>query len=162
MAWFRLVLVSMLAVLGACGGDPADVAGEYTIALTYDANGCGLEGWTEGQSLSGIPVTITQEGTAASAEVGGVAALFLQLGFGSNVFEGTVDGSSIELDLFGTTPQQDGNCTYTINSTIDAELEGDSLVGQIRYVAATNDNPDCVSVEGCVSVQRFNGNRPPR
>ena len=159
----RFVLVfTLVVVLGACGGEPADVSGEYSVALTYDANGCAIEGWTEGDSLSGIPVTIAQEGAEVSAEVGGLIAVFLDFGFGSNVYEGTVDGSSIDLDLFGTIPLQDGNCTYTINSSIDATLQGDSLVGEIRYTAATNDNPDCASVDGCVSVQRFNGNRPPQ
>ena len=41
-------------------------------------------------------------------------------------------------------------------------MDGDVLVGEIRYTLATNDNPDCAAYEGCVTHQALNGTRPPR
>jgi hypothetical protein len=61
------------ATLVGCGSDPADIAGEYSANLTSRDNGCSLANWQEGGTASQIPVTITQEGDSASADVGGLA-----------------------------------------------------------------------------------------
>ena len=49
-----------------------------------------------------------------------------------------------------------------LNGVIDASLKGDVLQGEIDYRGVTNKNPDCGSLEGCLSFQDFNGTRPPR
>lgn len=156
------ILATLFGLLAACGSsDPADVAGEYTIALTNRDNGCELANWTVGAQSTGVTVTITQEGSRATADVTGGGGLILDAVLGASVYTGEVDGNELLLELFGTRSQMRGNCTLTFNSEIDATLAGDALAGRIDYKAATNDNPDCAAVEGCVSFQEFNGTRPP-
>ncbi len=158
-------LLAFTLLLGACGGgDPADVAGDYTVSLTSRENGCGFANWTEGDTATGIPVVITQdaeEPSNATAVVNGAAGLYLDVVLGSRTYTGEVDGSSMHLTLFGTNSATQGNCTYTVNSEIDATLDGDVLEGDILYHTSTNSSPDCGTLEGCESRQEFNGTRPP-
>jgi hypothetical protein len=158
----RITLTSavVLALIG-CEGT-ADVAGEFTVNLTNRENGCAFTNWEVGSTSTGIPVTITQDGDRVTALVGGLTATFLDLWLGSHTYQGTVSGSSLDLTLYGTNSTSQGNCTYTVNSTITAAIDGDVLTGDIRYTAATNNNPDCGTLTGCVSRQDFNGSRPPR
>lgn len=149
--------------LAACGGDdPADVVGDYTLQITNGDNGCAFDGWNEGAVTSDVPLTITQDGAAATATLEGVVGGYVELVLGARVFTGEVDGARLALTLFGTRSATEGNCTYTINAEVDATLDGDLLEGEIRYVPATNGNPDCAPLEGCANVQLFNGTRPPR
>ncbi|HUH05205.1 MAG TPA: hypothetical protein VML75_24570 [Kofleriaceae bacterium] len=157
----RWLLVSCSLVLAACGSDPADVAGNYSIALTNGANGCDFENWDEGATAQNIDLTVTQDGENASATVGGLAGAYLEVVLGSRVYQGTVDGDHLHLQIFGTPSATEGNCTWTVNSTVRAELDGDVLTGTIDYTKATNGNPDCAAFEGCVTRQNFNGTRPP-
>lgn len=156
------VLALGLALLCAACGGTTDVAGEYSISLTNRDNGCAFTDWEVGKTSTGIPVSITQDGSAVTAVVGGLAATFLDLWLGAHTYQGGLSGSAIELRLYGSRSRSQGNCAYTINSTIEAEIDGDVLTGSISYTAATNQNPDCAALEGCVSRQDFNGTRPPR
>jgi hypothetical protein len=157
------IVVALLGVplLGCGSSEPADVAGNYSIALTNRDNGCNLANWTVGEQATGIPVVIMQEGSTATADVQAGAGFILDAALGSSIYTGDVDGNDLFLELFGNRPQQQGNCSFTFNSEIDASLAGDALSGRINYKAATNDNPDCTALEGCVSFQEFNGTRPP-
>jgi hypothetical protein len=155
-------LTVLAAALGGCGGGPADVAGSYSVAVTNGQNGCNFENWTEGETTANIPVVITQDDTKVTAEVQGIVGGLLGLWLGASVYTGDIDGDSLTLTLFGSNSTTLGNCTYTINSTMTADFDNDVLRGQIRYQSATNDNPDCAGIEGCVTVQDFNGNRPPQ
>ncbi len=157
----RLAAAFACVLAVGCGED-ADVAGAYTITVTNRDNGCEFANWTVGNTAAGIPVSITQDGARVTATVeGGVGAL-LTLSLGANVYTGDVDGDALALTLYGTRSQSRGNCTFTNNSTLRATLDGDTLVGRIDYTTATNGNPDCAPVEGCVTFQDFNGTRPPR
>ena len=159
----RILATLLPCVLVACGGgDPADVAGDYTIALTNRDNGCNLENYVEGNTSTNIPVVLSQEGGTATADVMGGAGVVLDLALGSHTYEGDVDGDDLFLELFGTRSQTQGNCTFTFNSEIDASISGDTLPGVINYKAATVGNPDCAPLEGCVTFQEFNGTRPPQ
>jgi hypothetical protein len=145
----------------ACGGDEdANVAGDFTIAVTNRDNGCNLESWTTGASNSAL-VTLTQVMTDVTATVTGVPAIVLEAAIGGHVFAGKVSGNSLDLHLFGTRSKMSGNCTYTYNAEIHAVIDGDVLTGQIDYVAATNANPDCQGITNCRTFQDFNGTRPP-
>lgn len=157
-----LTALAALASVAGCGSEPADVAGDYSVAITNGQNGCNFNEWVEGESTANIPLVITQDGTQVSAEVQGIIGGLLGLWLGTNIFTGEVDGNSLQLTLYGTTSATAGNCTYTINSTMLAESDGDVLTGQLRYEAATNGNPDCGEIEGCVTLQSFNGVRPPQ
>jgi hypothetical protein len=144
----------------ACGG-PANVAGDYTLALTNHDNGCNLGNWTVGDTATGVPVTITQASGNATADVAGLGRVALDAGLGGHTFTGPVDGNDIDLELFGTRSFNQGNCTYTYNAEIFGTVSGNSLDGEIHYTAATNNNPDCTTLQGCVSIQAFSGVRPP-
>jgi len=157
-----LLLIATLALTGACGSDPVDAAGDYTIAVTNRENGCEFDNWVEGNSAANIGLVITQDGENASGTITGATGGFLDLILGSHVYQGTVDGNDIDMTIFGTRSAVEGNCTYTINSTVAGSLSGDVLTGNIRYEAATNGNPDCASLTGCSSRQEFNGTRPPQ
>jgi hypothetical protein len=152
----------LFAILGGCGSSsPVNVAGDYSISGTDRANGCNIGSWTEGNTFTGVQVTITQSGAKATATVGGAGGLGLGLLLGTNAFSGNVDGDHIHLEALGTRSNTSGNCTYTYNADIDAVLTGDALQGTIVYTAATNGNPDCSTLAGCMSTQDINGTRPP-
>jgi hypothetical protein len=151
-----------IAVLVGCGGsDPVDAEGTYSVGITNRENGCNFSSWTVGEMTSGIPVVITQNGSAAIAEVQGLAAIALDLRLGSHSFSGDVDGNHLDLLLAGTRSMTTGNCTYTYDGRIDANLIGDALSGNIYYTSAGNGHSDCAALE-CTSRQEFSGSRPPR
>jgi len=160
----HLLWLTLAALAAGCGGgDPADVAGDYTIALTNRENGCAFANWTVDSTASNIPVVVTQgeDRSQATAVVNGAAGLYLDVLLGSRTYTGDVDGSHLDLILYGTNSATQGNCTYTVNSEIDAVLRGDVLEGDILYHASTNGSPDCGALENCTSRQEFNGTRPP-
>ncbi|MBP6628614.1 MAG: hypothetical protein KBG28_19405 [Kofleriaceae bacterium] len=155
------VLLTLGPGLVGCGGDPVDAAGAYTANVTNRDNGCNLANWQVGNSAAGIGITITQSGAGVTATVDGVAGGLLSLALGSNVFTGEVDGSHLAMVIVGTRAQTTGNCTFTYDADLEADLDGDVLTGTLSYRAATNDQSDCAPIEGCVSRQDFNGARPP-
>lgn len=150
-----------IAALAGCGDDPANVAGDYTISVTNRTNDCDLTNWTEGNTAQNIAVEITQNGGSASAEVMGVVGGLLDVWLGGSVFTGDVSGRNMELLLVGTTAYTMGECDYTFDAVIDAEIDGDVLTGEIRYEAQTDGDNECGVLTGCVSIQEFNGTRPP-
>ena len=151
-----------LALLAGCSSSPVAAAGTYSISLTNGANGCNITGYTVGNQATGIPVVITQSGDAATATVNGLAAADLDVDLGTNVFPGTVDGDNLDFKAQGTVAKMSGNCAFTYNGEIAATLDGDTLTGQVRYTSATNNNSDCATLQGCSTVQDFNGTRPPQ
>jgi hypothetical protein len=148
-------------LVAACSTSPANVAGDYTIALTNKDNGCNFMNYTVGSTATGVGVTITQSGSTATATVTGVAALYLDGLLATHVFTGKVDGDQIDLTAIGTRTFNMGNCAYTFNGEILATLAGDALNGRIEYSSATNMGTDCGTLVGCVTTQDFNGTRPP-
>ncbi|MDF1563591.1 MAG: hypothetical protein P1V51_11140 [Deltaproteobacteria bacterium] len=159
MRKLALLLLPLLA-LPACG--PADVAGEYTISVTNRENECGWSNWTEGDQTTGVPVTVTQDGNDVTAVVGGLTRVLLDPVLGGHTFSGEIHGDGLDLTLYGTRSQTQGNCTYTTNANLLAEADGDVLTGEILYTEATNGNPDCDAIAECVTRQVFNGTRPPQ
>jgi hypothetical protein len=154
--------LALLALLAACGSD-ANVAGDYTIAVTSKDNGCNINGWTVGAQSTGVTVTIEQSGSTATAMITGGGGFVLGGLLGTSDFTGTIDGDDVDLTALGTNAKHAGNCTYTYNGEITATDSGDILTGRIDYRAADNGNPDCTTmmIHGCDSFQEFNGTRPP-
>ena len=152
--WFSLLLA-------ACSDDPADVTGNYTVAVTNGDNGCALDNWTEGESANGIVVDITQDGSSASAEVSGATGTVLDLWLGGSVFTGSVDGNDFLMTITGSRALSMGNCAYTMDAVLDGAISGDTISGNISYEAQTNDGTDCGTLTGCATVQAFTGVRPP-
>ena len=157
-------LVLLVLVFAACGGDPVNTAGNYTVGVTNRDNGCMVANWTVGAMSSNIGVDITQSGGSATATITGLAQITLDLALGGHAFSGTVDGDQLDLTLLGTRPQTMGNCTYTLDGEIIATSTGELITGRINYKAATNNHPDCttMNIQGCVTYQDFNGSRPPQ
>ncbi len=157
---YRRALPLFALLLLACGSDPADVAGDYTVAVTNGPNECMLPMWTEGDSSSGIDMLISQSGSAATADVRGATGIYMDLVLGASEFSGDVDGERLDLLLIGTAEQSAPGCTYTIDAELDGTLDGDVLTGTITY----RPNPiegTCGILESCRNVQQFNGTRPP-
>lgn len=152
----------MVLAGAACSDDPADIAGEYTASLTLRDNGCQLANWEPGNTASQIPISITQEGSSASADVGGLARLALDLALAGHVFTGAVDGDHFTLKIIGTRPQTSGNCTFTYDATMTGAIDGDAISGRVSYTTATNNNSDCAALRSCVSYQDYSASRPPR
>lgn len=158
-----LAFLLSFAALGGCTSD-ADVAGNYTIALTNRDNGCNLSSFTPNDTTTGVGVVVTQNGSKLTLTVNGLGgvALVALLGANGNVFAGSVDGDDFDVDAIGTRANNSGNCTYTFNAQIKGTLTGDALAGRIDYTVSDNGNSDCGQVHGCLSYQDFNGTRPPQ
>jgi hypothetical protein len=148
-------------LVAACGNDPVNLAGNYTVALTDRDNGCNLAYWTGDPNGTEIRVTIAQFDGDATVDVDGPAQLALDLGFGSHTFTGTVSGGSVDAAILGVVAQHTGNCTFTYDAEIYGTLSGNALTGFVHYTAASNGNPDCATIDNCVSTQYFTGSRPP-
>ena len=157
--WKRLLL---LASLAACGSDPVDAEGTYSINVTNKTNGCNFQNWMENESAPNIPVVINQEGSDVNADVMGGTRVWLDLVFGAHIFNGKVDGDELDLDLVGTNSTTMGNCTLTVDAQLLATLDGDLLAGRINYRWNGNGNTDCAPYDGCLSFQEMNGARPPQ
>jgi len=158
--------VALAALAGACGGSSftsqtADVAGVYSAALTTGSNGCEFANWTAGSSVMDVPVTLTQQGTSATATVSGLAAVALDLVLGTAQFQGTVTGDAFSLTAYGSTSLKDGDCAFTIKATLTGSISNDAIQGQITYSEMTNGNPACAYHATCSSVQSFDGVRAP-
>ena len=157
----RLVCACIAVAAVGCSSDPVDVSGAYTISVTDEANGCNLMNFNQGDSSSNIPAAVTQTGSTTAVKITGLVGAYLTAVLGSAEFQGTVDGSSISATLFGTRSSTSGGCAYTYDALLEGDLAGDALTGTITYTPKTNGSPDCSSIEGCKSVQNFNGTRPP-
>lgn len=162
MRALTLGLLGVVAITG-CDDEPANIEGMYTVAVTNRDNGCNFGSYTVGDTQQGIPVTIAQEGENATVTVMGFTGGGLSLLIGSNVFSGTISGTDFDLDLFGTRAQMQATCTFTYNAKIRGDIDGDAIAGRVEYRAATTtpQNPDCASIQGCLTFQEFNGTRPP-
>lgn len=150
-------LLALVVCVAACSDD-SNAAGDYTVTVTDRANGCNLPNWTAG-STTAATVTLTQSANNVTAVVTGLGGLALDVGLGGHSFTGKINGTTLDLDLFGTRTNSSGNCTYTVNAKIRAVLTGDMLSGQIDYTSATNSNPDCGAIQGCDSFQDLAGSR---
>jgi len=162
IADMRSLPLLMIALLAACSGSPANVAGNYTVTVTSHDNGCNFNGWTVNSTSDPLAVTITQKDASATASVNNPTGAFLDLWLGDHNFTGTVDGDFVHLTLFGTRSQTSGNCTYTYNAELNATVTGNAIMGTLDYVSKTNGNPDCTSmgITGCKSEQALSGSRP--
>jgi len=154
---------TLLVGLGAGCRDDAEVAGTYSVAVTNRENACMFANWTVGETAANIPVVVTQRESDITLTITGVAGVLLVglLGADGNTYTGGVNGDELDVDSFGTRSQTSGNCTFTYNSRITGDLNGDALTGRIEYRAADNGNPDCAAISGCLTYQDFNGTRPP-
>ena len=155
----RRLSIAWVALVCAAACSDANVAGNYTAAITNGADPCGI-GWSPAE-MSNATLTVTQSGSDVTMIVNGLPGLYVASILGTNTFIGDVDGSDVNLVATGNAPKTSGGCTYTFNGEVIANQEGDSLAGRVEYRAATNGHPDCGTRQSCVSQQEFNASRPP-
>lgn len=159
-----LVLVLALggAVLGSsCSSSPVNAAGNWSVNLTNGANGCALSNWTAGETTSGVPLTISQSGSAVTGEVGGTTGAAAGILFGTNRFTiGNVSGNRVDMRLVGRAGAM-GGCAYTPVLDLSATISGDTMTGNVVWSYDTNSSADCGMMATCESVQAMNGSRPP-
>ncbi len=176
--FLSLSLIVLAAPIAGCSGDEftadpapgpetnppatADLAGDYTIAVTNKSNGCGFDGWEQGKTATDLPFLVTQDGDQVTGTVGGAAGALVELWLGSSTFEGTVTGTSFSMTSYGTNSGATGGCALTINAIADGTSDGDLIEGTLRYTPETNGSPDCGQLNDCETVQAFNGTRPPQ
>jgi hypothetical protein len=156
-----LAMVAALAAV-ACSGSsdtpPAQVAGNYTLTVTDDQNGCNVENFTTNASQTGITVTITQSGSSVSATVTSSSGLVLAFSAGDTL-SGTIEGSFASLTTSAS--RQQGNCAYSATATANMQFDGDQVHGHFLYTDSGNGSPDCGVMQQCTSTQNFTGSRGP-
>jgi len=157
--WISAVAISWGALAMGCGSDY--VGGSYTVNLTNGDDGCGVMGWTVGDTTSAVPVAVLQDGDQVQLDVGGASGTLLDLAVGSSIFNGQVGGSDITAALIGSRAGSQGSCTYTYTIDLRASVDGDFMEGELRWHPVTNGHADCGVLETCENVQSFNGSRPP-
>lgn len=155
----RRTSIAWVALVCAAACSDANVAGNYTAAITNRTDPCSI-GWTSGDQ-SNATLTVTQEGSDVTMIVNGLPGLFVAGILGTNTFTGDVDGDEVNLEVTGNAQKASGSCEFTFNGKVIASQDGDTLSGRVEYRAATNGHPDCASREKCVSTQEFNATRPP-
>jgi hypothetical protein len=154
----KLVPTFALALF-ACSSTPVDFTGTYNVTLIDGANACGFANWTDGQATTNITVNITQDATAAQADVQGLVGLYLDVVAGTHIFVGTVSGDAFESTLIGKQTTQ-GSCSYHVNSELKLTISGNTVNGTITYTPLTNADPSCAALNQCSNVQTVSGTRP--
>lgn len=162
MSLARIASCVLLVATAGCSAAPANVAGNYSVSLANDTNGCMFMNW-DGVTTPGVPLDITQSGTSVTGSVGGAGGAYLDVLFGSHVFLGNVSGNHIDMVLHGTNATTVGTCRLMLDAHASVDLNGDALAnGTITYTYVTNADSTCpIYTQTCSSVQLFNGTRPP-
>lgn len=146
--------------------EPADFSGLYELDILNEENGCELANWTVGAVTDNVELTVVQEGTEATGQVGGLIGTYLRIAVGSDTLSGDVTGDEIELYLLSGTDSRDRDlqCRYRAEGTLYGTLVGENgLEGTIEYgYLVMQEADDCGDIGTCVSVQSFSGSRRPR
>src|SRR5262245_61660350 len=123
----------LLAVVAACGSDPVNAEGNYTLAVTNGMNGCNFGNWTVGGTAQNIHMNILQSGDGLTADLMDYARVVFDAVLGTHTMGGNVDGDVIDMVSHGTKTYNNGACTYTYDAHFHATLTGDVLQGSIDY-----------------------------
>ena len=153
-------LALVVAAAAACSsndnGPPAQVAGDYTLTVTDNQNGCNVENFTTGDTQTGITVTITQNGSSLSATGTGSSGLMLAFATGNTV-SGWIDGQ--EASLTSSVNHTQGGCAYSTTATVNITFSGNQFEGTVLYTDSGNGSPDCGVMQQCTSTQKVTGSR---
>ena len=157
-------LAFLALVLSACVDDsPVFVGGDYTVAVTAGANGCAIPNWTPGSTASNIQLQLVQSqgSPSVTGTIQGATGVVFQILLGTNSFSGRVSGRDLEALLTGANTLTQGQCQYKVQVDLKGQLAGDVLTGSVDFTTSTNHSPECGTLEGCHSIESFNGTRPP-
>lgn len=155
-----LRVVGVLVLVGGCGGEPANVAGMWSMNVTNGENGCSIDNWTVGDTTEAVPLTLTQADATVNGSVGGTVGVGANLVFGTNQLSGLASGRHVDLRLVGRA-QSSGSCAYTPVLDLSADVNGDTMSGTITWSYDTNSSADCGYRATCETVQSMNAARPP-
>lgn len=151
-----LVVAAVVACSGNSGDQPtAQVAGNYTLTITDDQNGCNVENFTTNATQSGTMVAITQDGTSLTATAMQTMGLVLAFAAGDTL-SGTIDGS--EASLTASSGLTQGNCAYATTVTTTIHFSDTQMQGAMLYSEMGNGSSDC-AFQQCTSTQTFTGSR---
>jgi hypothetical protein len=155
-----ILLTTLVAMVAACSGNdsdgpPAQVAGNYTLTITDQQNGCNVENFTTNASQSGTVIAIAQDGSSLSMTAMSTQGLVLAFAAGDTL-AGTIDGSQASLSSSSGLSQ--GGCQYSTTATTNAHFSDSQVTGTILYTQMGNGSSDCV-VQQCTSTQTFTGSR---
>ena len=163
----RFAHVCVAGIVFGCGGGnkfesaPADVDGEYSVALTNRENGCEFQDWEVGGQTTAVPLTIEQKDEEVTGQVTSFAGLVLWALTGNATFRGTAGPSSVTMEIQGNVRHREGACEFWVDATLEAEVSGETLSGTITYEKRPLPGADCSLSPGCSSIQAFNATRPP-
>jgi hypothetical protein len=162
----RILALSLAMLAAGCSSSdappPLDVSGVYSGPVVNGTSSCpGL--WNTGQT-SDVQINAAQSGSNISLQLQGGAGLFVRLLLGADSFNGTVSGAHIDAILIGSTQTTMMGCVYSWTGNLSADLNGNTLTGQIQYTPQTNGNADCTTqnITGCARQQTFTLTRPPK
>ena len=163
----KACVVGLAAIVGAActsnGVVPfASLGGDFTGSVMNGPNTC--PGTWEKGMMSSTTVTIGQVEANVTVHFSGPPGSMLQAVLGTNSFSGIVSGNHVSARIIGTVQATSGDCVYTTNGDLAADLGGNTLSGNIVYTPQTNNHADCTSMQvtGCTSQQTFALNRPPK
>jgi hypothetical protein len=155
-----ILLALVVATTAACSstvnGPPAQVAGDYSLTVTDNQNGCNVQDFATGSTQSGFTLTITQSGSSLSATGTGSAGLMLAFATGDTL-NGWIDGQ--EASLSSTVSHTQGGCAYSTTATLNLTFSGNQLQGNVLYTDSGNGSPDCGAMQQCTSTQKVAGSR---
>ncbi len=157
----KLAKLFLFATVVACSGSsPTNFAGTYSVTVTNQANNCGFQNWTDGNTTAGIPITFTQDGATAQLNIQGLAGAYVALIAGSSSIQGKVEGNTFTGELLGTKTATQSTCGYTVNTKVAATLDANGVLsGTLTYTPITNGDAACGTLNTCSNNQTVSGNR---
>ena len=165
----RLALaLGALALAAGCAPTRVDAVrvplplGTWYATITNGASDCGSESWREGETSSGVEVSIEAGATegALVAHVRGLVGGLLYLGYGTAQFDGGLERSRLRLTLRSLNEREaDGMCSFRTEIELDARVRPDRLDGVLRYSRVLG--AGCTPDDACESYQSFRATTAP-
>jgi hypothetical protein len=158
----RTITLVLVAAVAGCSASseppPAAVAGNYTLTVTDQQNGCSVENFATNASQTGITIAIAQNGGFLSATVMGSSGLVLAFSTGDTI-SGTIEGE--EASLSSSASHMQGNCAYSTTATANIAFHNGQAQGTMLYTDTGNGDPSCGVMQQCTSTQTFTGTLMP-
>ncbi len=128
------------------------------MSVTNRENGCNVASFTPGLMTTGVTVQVTQNGAQISADVMGLAGVYLTAGVGSSTW--SVRSTGRRRALCGEREPRLA-CAPTRRLATASITWSDTMQGTITYTDSGNGSSDCGVVQACMNLQNFAGSRPP-